>query len=259
METNIDEIANKLLKAHQTKVPINFIRNDYTLDEQTAYNVQEQLVQKKCKLYHEEINGYKISMTSPETQSLANTNEPAYGTLTTNSLIKNKATLSLSNLFDPLVEPELMFVLSDDLTIGATEDEILSKCKIAAGLEIPDSRYKDWFPHFSLADLLCDNGVAGHVVISELVHPPSFRELEAIKMDLYYNGMNIGEGVSNNVLGNPASAVAWLTKKLAERNISLKKGMVISSGTFISPLRVEEGTYEATYHTIGTVTITFTD
>ncbi|MBY7143163.1 2-keto-4-pentenoate hydratase [Virgibacillus sp. NKC19-3] len=256
MTNDIDHIVHKLLNAQKRKSPIDFIRYDYTLDEQTAYEIQKQLVQKKCALYDEDITGYKISMTSPETQELANTNEPAYGTLTTTSMVESSSTIRLSNLIDPLVEPELMFILTDDLSFSAAEDEILSKSKIAAGLEIPDSRYKDWFPNFTLADLLCDNGVAGRVVFSESVDPPSFNELEEINMDLYHNGEKIGEGRSANVLGNPVSAVAWLTKKLAAHNRSLKKGMVISSGTFISPLRIEKGTYEASYSTIGNVQIT---
>ncbi|UJL47694.1 2-keto-4-pentenoate hydratase [Virgibacillus sp. NKC19-16] len=256
MSNDVDQIVYKLLDAHRTKNPIDFIRNDYTLDEQTAYEVQKHFVQKKCELYDQEISGYKISMTSPKTQELASTNEPAYGTLTTNSLVKNSSTIDIVNLFDPLVEPELMFILTDDLSIGAAEDEILAKSKIAAGLEIPDSRYKDWFPNFSLADLLCDNGVTGRVVVSEPVNPPSFKDLEEIRMELNHNGEMIGEGKSDNVLGNPTSSVAWLTKKLAVRHISLKKGMVISSGTFISPLRLEKGTYKATYSTIGNVQVT---
>lgn len=81
MANDPDQIVHKLLNAHKRKVPIDFIRNEYTLNEQAAYDVQEQLVQKKCEFYHEEISGYKISMTSPETQELADTNEPAYGTL----------------------------------------------------------------------------------------------------------------------------------------------------------------------------------
>lgn len=256
MTNDIDQIVHKLLNAHKTKIPIDFIRHDYTLDEQTAYEVQKQLVQKKCELYNEEIIGYKISMTSPETQELANANEPAHGTLTTTSLVKSSSTIVSSNLFDPLVEPELMFILTDDLSVSAAEAEILANSKIAAGLEIPDSRYKDWFPNFTLADLLCDNGVTGCVVVSEPVNPPSFKELEEIKMELYHNGEKIGEGKSDNVLGNPVSSVAWLTKKLATRNISLKKGMIIASGTFISPLRIEQGTYEAAYSRIGNVQVT---
>lgn len=253
-----NDIIQKLQTAHQTKEPIDFIHHYYTVDEPTAYTIQEQFVKEKCEHTDEAISGYKISMTSPETQKLADTDEPAYGTFTEGNLVKTKRSVSLETLFDPLIEPELVFILTDDLSMGAAEQEILAKSKIAAGLEVPDSRYKDWFPNFSLEDLLCDNGAVGLVVIADAVEPPSIDELNDIQMELFHNGKKTGEGTSANVLGNPASAVAWLTRKLEGHGKTLNKGMIIASGTFISPLRAEKGTYTAAYTGIGEVSLTFT-
>ncbi|CDQ40567.1 2-keto-4-pentenoate hydratase [Virgibacillus salexigens] len=257
MSKNIELVAEKILQAYESRIPIDFIRNNHTLDENLAYDVQDQLILKKCKLFNEQIAGYKISMTSPETQALADTHEPAYGTLTSTNLLHHASKLSLAEMNEPLVEPELMFVLTNDLSLGAQEDEIIANSTIAAGLEIPDSRYKNWFPNFNLTDLLCDNGVTGHVVLSSPIDTPNFDRLGTIHMDLYHNGKKINEGLSATVLSNPASSVAWLTSKLAQRNVYLKKGMVISSGTFISPVPVEIGTYNAIFTNIGEVRITF--
>ena len=61
------------------------------------------------------------------------------------------------------------------------------------------------------------------------------------------------------IFGNPVDArVIWLAQKLAKHDKQLKKGMVISSGTFISPPVVKEGTYlTVTYTNIGEAKITF--
>ncbi|WP_085992561.1 2-keto-4-pentenoate hydratase [Oceanobacillus senegalensis] len=259
MHQTIEEIATKLMKAYESKTPIAFIRNDYSLDEHTAYAVQDELIKKLCAQNKEDFIGYKISMTSTETQAIASTHEPAYGTLLNSNLVKSNESITLSSLFSPLVEPELMFILTDDLSPDATEEEILHKSKIAAGMEIPDSRYVDWFPNFSLADLLCDNTATGLVIVSEAVTPPSFEELANIRMELVHNGEKVSEGVSSAVLDNPVSSVAWLVKKLSSHNKTLKKGMVISSGTFISPLPVKPGKYEVTYSNIGKVEATFVE
>ncbi len=127
-------------------------------------------------------------MTSPETQKLANTNEPAYGTITTSSLLKSTDSLSLTNMNEPLVEPEIMFILTDDISMGATEEEILAHSKLTAGLEIPDSRYKNWFPNFTLQDLLCDNGVMGKVVIADEVAPHHLRLWLRLKWSYFTMG-----------------------------------------------------------------------
>lgn len=255
MTNLVQEVTGKVAEAYQTGRPIEFIRHEYELDEKTSYAVQDELVQ---RLGASEIAGYKISMTSAETQAIANTHEPAYGTLLKSSLVRSGETVSLSKLFSPLIEPEILFILMEDLSPGADEEEILAKSELAAGIEIPDSRYKDWFPNFTLADLICDNTAVGRVIVSEPAAPPAFEELANERMDLFHNGVKISEGKASAVLGNPATAVSWLSRKLAASGKSLKKGMVISSGTFISPVAAEEGTYTVKYSTLGEVEITFT-
>ncbi|WP_422122311.1 2-keto-4-pentenoate hydratase [Planococcus sp. X10-3] len=256
MTNLLKEVSEKIIEAHKTGTPIDFIRHDYTVDENTSYAVQDEVV-KGIASQQGDIAGYKISMTSAETQAIANTHEPAYGTLLRSNLLKNGDTLSLSSMFSPLIEPEIMFILTEDLSAGADAEEILRNSKIAAGIEIPDSRYKDWFPNFSLADLLCDNTAVGRVIVAEFVAPPSFEAVANERMELFHNGVKVNEGAASAVLGNPVLAVAWLSRKLADHGKVLKKGMVISSGTFISPIAAEEGTYTVGYSTLGQVEITF--
>lgn len=257
MSIVVSEIARKILNTYKTKQPIEFIRNQYSLNEETSYLVQDELIKRKCEMGNDEVAGYKISMTSAETQAIAGTYEPAYGTLLKSNLVKSGDSVSLSSLFTPLIETEIIFILTEDLTLGADEVEILSKSKISAGIEIPDARYIDWFPNFSLTDLICDNTATGLVVVSEPIKPLSFDELANVKMELLYNGEKISEGSSSAVLGNPVSSVAWLSRKLAHKNKILKTGMVISSGTFISPTSVKEGTYTVIYSNIGKTEVTF--
>lgn len=257
MTNVVDDITSKLLHAFETKQPIEFIRHQYTLDEETAYSIQDELIKRKCDQENDEVVGYKISMTSADTQAIANTHEPAYGTLLKSNIVNNGDSVALSSLFKPLIEPEIMFILTEDLTKGADEAEILNKSQIAAGIEIPDARYIDWFPNFSLADLLSDNTATGLIVVSDPIDPPSFNDMGKITMELLHNGEIIGEGVSSAVLDNPVSAVSWLSEKLAQKDRALKKGMIISSGTFISPLPAEKGTYTVSYSDVGKAKVTF--
>lgn len=255
--TTTREVTSELMQAYRAKRPVEFIRHRYTLDEEAAYAVQEEFVKQRCELENAAVAGYKISMTSDDTQAIAQTDEPAYGTLLTTDILASGESFSFDALFSPLVETEIIFILTDDLTLGASEDEILQKSAIAAGIEIPDSRYVDWFPNFSLADLLSDNAATGKVVVSKPMTPPEKNALETIDMTLFHDYEPISEGVSSEVLGNPVSAVAWLSRKLAKSQKTLKKGMHISSGTFIPPVRAEKGTYRASFSGMGDVEITF--
>lgn len=253
----MSEVVDKIYAAYETKEPIQFIRHDYTIDEKNAYSIQDELVEKLIDLYGAKVAGYKVSMTSKETQAIANTDEPAYGTILSTQVKQSGDIVELSSLFAPLIEPEIMFILTDDLSPNADEAEILQKSKICAGLEIPDARYENWFPNFSLADLLCDNTATGLITLSEPIAPLSLDEFANIKMELFHNGEKISRGISSAVLGNPVSAVAWLSGKLAKQNKVLKKDMVISSGTFISPLVAKKGTYQVRYSSVGEIEVTF--
>src|SRR5699024_4962361 len=125
MTNVVDEIATKLVNAYQTKQSVAFIRHQYTLDEETAYSVQDELVKRRCELENATVSGYKISMTSDDTQAIANTNEPAYGTLLTTDIVRSGASVPLSSLFSPLMETEIIFHIMEDLTPNAGGEEIL--------------------------------------------------------------------------------------------------------------------------------------
>ena len=94
--TLVDEVSTILHKAYQTKKPIEFISNQYSLDEATSYAVQDVLIKRRCISEKLVVAGYKISMTSAETQAIANTHEPAYGTLLTNNIVKSGDGVRLS-------------------------------------------------------------------------------------------------------------------------------------------------------------------
>ena len=84
-------------------------------------------------------------MTSKATQAIANTNEPAYGTLLSNQIVNDSASVSLSELFSPLLEPEIIFIVQEDLPYDADLETIRYHTRIAPGIEIPDARYKIGF------------------------------------------------------------------------------------------------------------------
>lgn len=251
----IPEILTHIETAYRTHSPVSFIREDYTISEDEAYQVQHAFINKRVQ-EDDAVAGYKISMTNKETQAIADTHEPAYGTILTSQVLQGDSEYALSHLFSPLIEPELMFFINEDISNDADIQEIIEKTSVAPGIEIPDARYIDWFPNFSLMDLLSDNTATGRIVTGSPVPSPSIEKLGAIDLDLKFNGKTTHIGRSDAVLDNPINAVKWLVEKLAEHNLSLQKGMVVSSGTFISPFKAEAGEYLASYRDIGSVKIT---
>lgn len=254
----IQELASEFYQAYKQKKHIDLLSSrNIEIDESTAYKIQNHVTKLKIDENGEEIVGYKISMTSEEMQRLGKANSPAYGTFTTNSVIESSVTLDAA--FPFLLEPELVFIVTDDFSVGADQNEIIQKSKVAAGLEIPGSRYPNWFPpskESQLGDTIADNTFAGYILMGSPVEITNSIDWEHIKASLYLDGEKLDEGYSSEVLGNPLNAVSWLTGKLAEENKFLKKGMIISSGTFTLPKMLQQGTYKVEFDIVGELTLT---
>ena len=127
---------------------------------EAAYKVQKEIL----SLGKETAQGYKISMTSPETQRLFDSSEPVYGPFTGSQVISE---LSLTDYNIPLAELELVFYINETVKATDSADEILAKSTVAPALELPDGRYEDWFPNISKYEVVADCAVAGAIVIGQ--------------------------------------------------------------------------------------------
>ncbi|MDS8740880.1 hydratase, partial [Streptococcus pneumoniae] len=74
--------------------------------------------------------------------------------------------------------------------------------------------------------------------------------------ELFLDGESIATGSSSEVLGHPVNAIKWLAAELEAHGLKLKRGLTVSSGTFILPKPLQKGRYEAKYEGIGSVELT---
>ena len=62
------------------------------------------------------------------------------------------------------------------------------------------------------------------------------------------------QGVGSNVLGDPRIALTWLVNELSKNNITLDKGMIVSTGTCAKPIPIKIGdTIKADYGKLGSI------
>ena len=247
-----------LMNVYRTKEPIATIQTDQFSTKKELYEVQEAFIQEKRRKQGGSISGYKIILTNEGLQKTFKTDAPLYGVIL-NQDISVTGEISLQEFFSPFVGAELMFITKEDISLDADQDEIIEKTTIAPGLELPDSRMKNWFPNLSSAQLIVDNAAAGKIVIGEPRRIDKAFKLDEISVTLYHNNKQITEGQSTFVLENPLNAVMWLHRKLASQGKVLKKGTIISSGTFINPLPLETGTYRAVFDHFGEVKVDIVD
>lgn len=204
------------------------------------------------------IAGYKISLTSEQTQKLFASDEPLYGAEEQAQMLTSPATVNLADFLEPLVEIELVFTATETLSETDTLPELCEKLTVAPGIELPDSRFADWFPDLNKYLVVSDGAVGGQIVVgtSQPVTNFSLEELATIQGILTIDDQKVVEGLSSEVLTNPLLSVQWLIKKLAQTNQTISAGMYISSGTFIFPVPLKKGSFKASYsHGIGEVIV----
>ena len=247
-----------LLLAEQTKQSVPPLTDLYpNLTVHESYQVQLKAIDQKVK-DGQKIVGKKIGLTSFAMQELLGVDQPDYGHLLDSMSIQNKDTIEVNSLFEPKVEGEIAFVLKKDLKgPDVTAEEVLAATEyIIPSLEIVDSRILNW--KIKLEDTVADNASCGLYVLGKERFDLNGLDLTKIEMNLYKNGELINKGKGSDVLGHPATCVAWLANKLSEYNVTLKAGEVILSGALSAAVAAQKGdVFTAEFTELGKVEVSF--
>lgn len=249
------ELLQQAEASKKSITPLTKVYPDLSVDE--AYLVQLRAIEQKVR-EGQRIVGKKIGLTSVAMQELLRVDQPDYGHLLDSMEVSNKGIISLDRLFQPKVEGEIAFVLRRDLSgPSVTVEDVLDATDyIAPALEIVDSRITDW--KITLADTVADNASSGLFVIGDERFSLADIHLPSIEMNLFKNSERINTGYGSDVLGHPATCVAWLANKLSEYNVVLKAGEVILSGALSAAVAAEKGDrFTAGFSHIGKVEVTF--
>jgi len=222
-------MADTLIEAERTRTPIvPFTRAHPFLTVETAYKAQQLFVEHRLQ-NGEGLIGVKLGLTSRVKRDALGIHEPVYGRLTSGMLQVAAAQLPLQGLIRPRAEPEIAFLIGQELAGPVTAAGVLAATdSIVAAVEVMDSRYRE---RFRLPDSVADNAGAAHVVLGSRRRDPSeLEELALIGCVFRSRGEVVGTAAGGAVMGDPAEAVAWLVNTLAARGEHLAAGSVVLSG-----------------------------
>ena len=204
--------------------------------------------------------GAKIGLTSKAMQDMFNVYEPDYGYLMDDMILTEYDAIGMTNQRFPMVEAEIAFILKEDLQgPGLTMADVLrATAGIMPSLEIIDTRYQTF--SLKLEDSVSDIASASKVVLGSRLIPVGNLDLRHTGLVFEKNGEVVSTAAGAAVLGHPAASVAWLANKLGSYGVSLHKGDIILSGSFIGACEVQAGdNVRATFDHIGSVGTRFID
>jgi 2-oxo-3-hexenedioate decarboxylase len=247
-------IAARLVAAEDERAEIPPLSQGIELSIEDAYRVQNEV------LLHKEgqgdpVIGGKLGLTSRAKQIDMGVDTPLYAFVTSSMLHDAATAVDLSTLIHPRVEPEIVFVLKEELSgPGITAGDVLdATASVCAGLEILDSRYQAF--KFTLPDVVGDNASSALFVLgSEFVEPPG--SLSLLGCVLEVNGRQVATAAGAAACGDPAQAVAWMANAAGRRGRSLKPGWLVLSGGLTATVPLRSGDcVTANFDRLGSVSV----
>ncbi|WP_406075991.1 2-keto-4-pentenoate hydratase [Streptomyces virginiae] len=269
------EAAEILYAAERRRAPVRPLTDRYEgIDARDAYEIQLLGIRRR-RAEGAVVTGHKVGLSSPVMQAMMGVDEPDYGHLLDGMELREDTPVPVAAYCAPRIEVEIGFVLGADLPgEGCTEVDVLAATeRVVPALELIDSRIADW--RISLADTIADNASSAGYVVGEGRDPREL-DLKAVEVSLHEHGRAPGApapgapgdpgdrgrilatGRGDAVLGDPATAVAWLARTIARFGVPLRKGHLVLPGSCTRAVDVAAGrTYTADFTGLGPVSLTF--
>ncbi|MGH2362030.1 MAG: 2-keto-4-pentenoate hydratase [bacterium] len=192
--------------------------------------------------------GYKAGLTNPAVQKRFNYPSPVRGTLFEKMLLQDGAEVPARFGARPLFEADIVMEVKDaGINQATTPLEALRHIsRIYPFIELPDLMVEDpakiTGPSITYSNVGARLGVLGKPVLvkatPELVEALANMTVKLVDQD----GNEIETSKGNAILGQPLNAVLWLVKDLNGSGIPLKKGDLLSLGSFSRLLPPKPGT-----------------
>ena len=265
-EDIVRAIARELYDAEQTRRQTGLISSRYPeagLAE--AYEIQAHLVDLKNASGHR-ATGWKIGLTSRAMQDALKIDTPDSGVLFEDMCFACGANIPPHRFIQPRIEAEIAFVMKQDLDGSDRQpsevDVMDATAYVCPVLEILDTRIFRMDPATSVprtvVDTVADNAANAGYVLGQEKHAPGDHDLRRVGAIVSRNDCIEETGLGAGVLGDPATSVAWLARRLATCGEIIRSGDVVLSGSFIRPIEARPGDrFLADFGEFGSVEISF--
>lgn len=263
-QDQVTSAAASLEQAEKTRQQIRMISLDHPgMDMADAYAVQQAWIETERK-QGRTIKGHKIGLTSKAMQSALNIDMPDSGVLLDDMFFQDAGDIPTDRFIATRIEAELAFVLKSRLAGPHCTlfDVIKATDFVTPALEILDTRILRVDPQTKVTrtvfDTIADNAANAGIVLGGRPFKPMEADMRWVGAIVFKNAQVEETGLAAGVLNNPATGIAWLANRLAERGGALEPGDVVLAGSFIRPIEARKGdTFHADYGPWGTVSCHF--
>ena len=192
------------------------------------------------------VAGYKIAYTTAALQQSSGISEPVAGVILARNVRHSPAELKSADFLQPGIECEVGVRLGRDLPAsGAPYDRDGVSDAVDAvmtAFEVVDNRRtQGQDTQTQLLTTIASNILNAGVVLGEPVADWRGIHLAGCRGYMKINGELVGEGMGSDVMGHPLEPLAWLANALAAHGQELKAGMIVITGSIVSPKWLSPG------------------
>lgn len=239
------ERINTILRFLEAKEPLRGLRAD--LSPQDAECGRKRLVE-KLGATDNRIVGYKAGLTNAKIQAQFGVASPVRGVLLEKMLLEDGAEVPATFGARPVFEADLLVeVTGEALPEVKTPAGVLrTLVRVMPFIELPDLGVAEGeklsAPLITFLNVGARLGVVGKPVKVEATQAfaDALANMRVIVTD--QDGRELARGSGAAILGHPLNAVTWLHEDLARGGVKLKKGDVLSLGSFTAPMAPKAGT-----------------
>lgn len=232
--------AEKFRTAELERSVIEPIAKEIDHSLEIAYEIQETNVAFWRRDGREQV-GWKIGLTSEAARAQMKATEPMLGALFADMEIAAGSAMSMDQLIEPRIEPEIAVVMKADL-LGPepSRSAILEAIELALpAFEIVDCRSQEW--NITGIDAIADNALASRFVLGERQWSLNEQDLAKIEVAASVNETVAGTGSGANCMGHPLAAMQWLARILHDRGRHLSKGDLVLTGSLCPMIKISSG------------------
>jgi 2-keto-4-pentenoate hydratase len=240
MAVDLEALARRMLADYDARTPGELTGEPIDLTTVQAYALQARIARLR-EQRGEGVIGYKLGCTSRLIQVQLGVEEPIFGRLFDTGCFPSGSRLGHASFANLAIEGELAIRLSRDLPGRPLSDE-----EYAGAVE-------SVFPvielhHYVLpaigppaAALIASGGMHAGLVLPVQETACSGRVPTVEGLDVTINDRFAGTTREPWTMGGPAATLRWLSARLADWDLSLRRGQVILTGSALPLFPVEPG------------------
>ncbi|MDD9990987.1 MAG: fumarylacetoacetate hydrolase family protein [Rhodospirillales bacterium] len=206
-----------------------------SLDE--GYRVQSLLNRRFAEAGRGGIAGYKVGLTSEAIQTMYGSDQPISGVVFETGVHRSPARIALADYTRLGLEFELAVGIGGDFRPEdapfAPDDARDRVASCMPAFELIEDRHADHDDVDALS-ILVDNAWCAGVVLGQPCSDWRTLDLANTPVSLRINDALPAAAVTGAAMGNPLHSLVWLANQLASRGTTLKRGMIVMTGSTLA-------------------------